>query len=216
MRAIEDVYFVVVNCPQCGETWSCKEEDLLTPFVVDVDIFGPNDDYVEFYDEEEDEDVDEEEEDYEDDEEDDEEEIEDDKYGQAYYYKRNYYNSSSHNNTYNNDENVEDLSDEEVEYILEVKACLEEGGEISKTEHRLLEKLRIKLGISEDRADELEASLNEPQLTEEEMEYLEEYKECLDEGGTISSSERRLLNRLRSKLGISEERAEELEKLQYK
>lgn len=104
-------------------------------------------------------------------------------------------------------------SDVENEYLSEIKACLEEGGEISKGERRLLEKLRIKLGISENRAAELERSLLMPQLTEEEEEYLAEYKECLAEDGTISAGERRLLNRLRDKLGISEERANELENL---
>ncbi|MDE6021650.1 MAG: hypothetical protein K2H01_11730, partial [Ruminococcus sp.] len=103
-------------------------------------------------------------------------------------------------------------SDEENEYLSEFKACLAEGGEISKGERRLLEKLRIKLDISEKRAAELEQSLLTPQLTEVEEEYLAEYKECLAEDGTISAGERRLLNRLRDKLGISEERAKELEK----
>lgn len=101
---------------------------------------------------------------------------------------------------------------DEAEYIEELKACMEDG-EISKGERRLLEKLRVKLGISEIRAAELEASLSEPQLTEEEQEYLNEYQECLAEGGSISAGERRLLDRLRVKLGITEQRAEELENL---
>ena len=104
-------------------------------------------------------------------------------------------------------------SDEEEEYMDEVKACMEEDGEISKGERRLLEKLRIKRGISQKRAAELEASLSNPTLTDAEQEYLDEYRECLDEDGEISAGERRLLNRLRSKLGISEARASELEQI---
>lgn len=105
------------------------------------------------------------------------------------------------------------VSDIESEYVDEVKACFEDGGEISKGERRLLEKIRIKLGITEERAAELEQSVTAPQLTEDEQEYLAEYRECLDEKAEISAGERRLLNRLRDKLGISEERASELEQI---
>ena len=49
-------------------------------------------------------------------------------------------------------------------------------------------------------------------MTDEEQEYLEEVKICLEEDGEISPKERRLLDRLRDKLGISVKRAEELEK----
>ncbi len=105
------------------------------------------------------------------------------------------------------------FSEGEQEYLEEVKMCLEEDDEISPRERRLLDRLRTKLNISEERAKELEESLKTPQLTEEEQEYLEEYKLCLEEDGEISSKERRLLDRLRDKLGISVERAKELEKL---
>ena len=104
----------------------------------------------------------------------------------------------------------------ENEYLDELKACLEEDGEISPKERRLLERLREKLGISSERATELEATLSAPQLTDEEKEYLEEYKACFEEDEEISPKERRLLNRLRDTLGISAERAEELEKLSKK
>ena len=100
---------------------------------------------------------------------------------------------------------------EEQEYLDEVKMCLEEDNDISPRERRLLDRLRIKLNISEERAKELEESLKSPQLTEDEQEYLEEYKLCLEEDGEISSKERRLLDRLRDKLGISVERAKVLE-----
>lgn len=103
------------------------------------------------------------------------------------------------------------VSEDEQEYLEEVKMCLEEDNEISPKERRLLDRLRIKLNISEERAKELEESLKAPQLTENEQEYLEEYKLCLEEDGEISSKERRLLDRLRDKLGISVERAKELE-----
>ena len=102
------------------------------------------------------------------------------------------------------------LTEEEVEYLNELKACLEEDGEISSKERRLLNRLRERLGITEERAEVLEASLLKPELTEEEKEYLDEYKACIEEG-ELSPKEIRLLNRLRMSLGISEERAKELE-----
>lgn len=103
------------------------------------------------------------------------------------------------------------LTPNEQEYLEEYKECLEEDGEISLKERRLLDRLRMKLGISNERALELEEALVF-QLTEEEQEYLEEYKMCLEDG-EISSRERRLLDRLREKLGISQDRANEIENI---
>lgn len=103
-----------------------------------------------------------------------------------------------------------DMTDIEKEYLDELKACLEEDGEISSRERRLLNRLRERLGITEERAEELEVFLLNPQLTEEEQEYLDEYRICKEEG-EISSREKRLLDKLRVKLRISEDRARELE-----
>ena len=105
------------------------------------------------------------------------------------------------------------LDYDEKEYLEEIKACLEEDSEISSRERRLLNRIREKLGISEERAAELEASLMKPQLTEEEQEYLEEYNACLEEDGEITPKARRMLDRFRNRLGLSEERTTEIEKL---
>ena len=102
------------------------------------------------------------------------------------------------------------LTDNENEYVEELKICMKESGGISPGERRLLEKIRIKLGISEIRAKELEEEIF-PQLTEAELEYLEEYKACLKEDEGISPKERRLLDKLRASLSITEERGKELE-----
>lgn len=101
-------------------------------------------------------------------------------------------------------------ADAEKEYLETYKECLLEDGEITAKERRLLDKLRIKLGISEERAKELEVSVNDPVLTTEEQDYIESYKEALVDG-TLSDKERRLLEKLRVMYGISEERARELE-----
>ena len=102
------------------------------------------------------------------------------------------------------------ITEDEKEYVEELKMCMEEDGKISTRERRLLDRLRIRLSISESRAKELEELLR-PQLSEDELEYLEEYKACLEETEEISPKERRLLNKLRISLGISEDRVKELE-----
>lgn len=103
------------------------------------------------------------------------------------------------------------LTSNEQKYIDMVRELLEDG-EITKTGRRLLNMQRERLGISEARAAELETSLSTPQLTDEEKEYLEAYHEACEDG-QISDKERRMLNRLRDMLGISEERAEIIENI---
>ena len=100
------------------------------------------------------------------------------------------------------------VTSEEQEYLEEIRACLDNDGEITSRERRLLDRLRKSLGITEARAKELEASVNS--MSDEEKEYQEELKACLEDG-TISDRERRLLDRLRKSLGISEERAMAIE-----
>lgn len=100
------------------------------------------------------------------------------------------------------------VTSEEQEYLEEIRACLDNDGEISSRERRLLDRLRKTLGITEIRAKELEASVND--MSDDEKEYQEELKACLEDG-TISDRERRLLDRLRKSLGISEERAKAIE-----
>lgn len=102
------------------------------------------------------------------------------------------------------------LTPSEQEYLEEVKFTLEDG-EIGPRERKSLERARIRLGLSEARTAELEASLA-PKLTEEEKEYLEEVKAMLEDG-EIGQRERKSLERTRIRLGISEERAKELETL---
>ena len=100
------------------------------------------------------------------------------------------------------------VTSEEQEYLEEIRACLDNDGEITSRERRLLDRVRKSLGITEARAKELEASVNN--MSDDEKEYQEELKACLEEG-TISDRERRLLDRLRKSLGISEERAKAIE-----
>ena len=100
------------------------------------------------------------------------------------------------------------VTSEEQEYLEEIRACLDNDGEITSRERRLLDRLRKSLGITEARAKELEASVNS--MSDEEKEYQKVLKGCFEDR-TISDRERRLLDRLRKSLGISEERAMAIE-----
>ena len=103
----------------------------------------------------------------------------------------------------------DDLTPEEEKYKEEVLFCLEEGGTITSDERRLLERKRARWGISEERAKEIEQMCS-PSLTEAEQEYIDIYKElCAD--GEVTERRRRMLDRERDSLGISEQRAKELE-----
>lgn len=117
--------------------------------------------------------------------------------------------SSATSNTSNHTSNTS-VSENEQEYLEEIKACLADDGTISDRERRILNRLRDSLGISEQRAKELEDSLNKG-LTDDENEYLDALKDSLIDG-VINNRERRLLDKLRASLGISEARAKELEK----
>lgn len=105
-----------------------------------------------------------------------------------------------------------ELSSEEKEYLDELKECLAENAQISLMERRLLDKFRDRLGISKERADELEHRVMKPVLTDEEKEYIEIFKELSGEG-EITERKRRMLNRERDALGITVERASELEQI---
>lgn len=101
-------------------------------------------------------------------------------------------------------------SDNEAEFIEELKACLQDGI-ITDKERRLLDRIRRSLGISEARAAELETMYQPLSLTAEEQEYADEVKACLEDDGKITAKERRLLDRLAKSLGISPARASEIE-----
>ena len=103
------------------------------------------------------------------------------------------------------------ITAKEQEYLDAIKVCVADG-ELGGSERRLLNRVRIKLGISEERAAELEASLQKPQLTEEEQEYLEAYQEAMEDG-VVSKNERCMLDTLMKMNNISEKRAKEIEML---
>lgn len=109
------------------------------------------------------------------------------------------------------EESSNELSPEEQEYYDALQEYLSDG-EISDRERKMLERVRKALGISAERAAELEAALQQPQLTDDEQEYLEAYREYLVDG-EIDAKARKRLEIFRKGIGISEERAVEIENM---
>ena len=113
-------------------------------------------------------------------------------------------------------EEVEELpesifTEEEKQYMDEVRHMLEDDDKIDEKENRILERFRQKFNLSEDRANELKnILLSAVDLNSQELEYLKEYETFIQDG-EIKERERRLLNRVANLLGISEDRALEIE-----
>ena len=113
----------------------------------------------------------------------------------------------------------EELTEVEEKYKEEVEFLLEDGA-IDAEGRKLLERKRVRWEISEERANEIEQMCFSPSLSDteqeslsdEEKEYIEIYKEISAEG-EMTDRKRRMLDRERDLLGISQERAKELETL---
>ena len=110
-----------------------------------------------------------------------------------------------------------DLSESELAYKEEVEFCLEDESEISAHSRKFLERKRQKLGLSETRAQEIEDMVKASlvSFTDEEKEYMEALDDVIEDG-VIPDNVRRLSERERKSLGISEERAKELEEIKCK
>ena len=104
----------------------------------------------------------------------------------------------------------EDKLSAEQKYLDNLKEFLEDDAEITPRERKMLDRIRQNLGISEERAKELEDSL-QPQLTEDEQEYLEMYREYAEKGD-VTEKERRRLDKFANALGLSDERVKEIER----
>ncbi len=104
--------------------------------------------------------------------------------------------------------------------------CYEKGNGITKDYNKALELYKEALGgtILDEEKEELKEKIDSltakmqgkapvsiTQSNDNEQEYIETLKEIIAEDGEITDRERRLLEKLRTKLGISESRAKELE-----
>lgn len=110
-----------------------------------------------------------------------------------------------------------ELSEDDLAYKEEVEFCLEDASEIDAHSRKFLERKRQKLGLSETRAQEIEDMVKASlvSFTDEEKEYMEALDDVIEDG-VIPNNVRRLLERERKSLGISEERAKELEEIKCK
>lgn len=106
---------------------------------------------------------------------------------------------------------IKEFTKAELEYKEEYEACLADGV-IGSSERRLLDRFANKLGLSPEQVKRIEESAGNP-LTDEEKEYLEEYRTCLTEDPELSASTRRLLSKMAKSLGLTEEQVNKLENL---
>ena len=103
-----------------------------------------------------------------------------------------------------------ELTENEQEYLEMFQETLADGnGQITNSARNLLGKYASRLGITTHRATQLE-QMYLPPFTTEEKEFIEEVRTVIDEGGELTNMSIRLLYKLATKLGISEQRAEEL------
>ena len=108
---------------------------------------------------------------------------------------------------------IAELTDEEQKYIEKVKFCFEDDGQMDLKERRMLDRFRLRFGISGERATELEKMVMgnvEDGLSAEEQEYCDVVSDYASDG-ELSESDLRLLARLASSLGITPEREKELQ-----
>ena len=103
------------------------------------------------------------------------------------------------------------FSDAENQYREEILFMLDDDGIIDEKERRILNRIKDKLKITDEKAKKLENEILTLTVhTPNEKEYIEEFQELLNDG-EITEKERRILNRMAGRLGISEERVKELE-----
>ena len=108
------------------------------------------------------------------------------------------------------------MSENEIKFMDDVKFMLEDDGQIIDTEERILNKMREKYKIEEVRAKEIITKTMKNYASSEEMDYLTEVKNNLNDDGKIGDIERRALDFFRQKLSLSIEKAQKLERLVVK
>lgn len=113
-------------------------------------------------------------------------------------------------NTLPQPNSVTALTNNEDEFLNEVRFCLDDDGIIDSEEQVYLDKVSQKLGLPQTKAQELQNSLISPQIIDNERKYIEAISE-LTIDGKIPSSSLRIVERYRKLYEVSSQRAEELE-----
>lgn len=109
------------------------------------------------------------------------------------------------------DSTIVDLTDDEQAYLESVREFYEDDGTIDEKERSLLDKVRNRWNISKIRASELEAMVIHPIADfDEECEYRDIVRDLIENG--FGEKERKVLEKFKNKLHISDERAAQIEK----
>lgn len=103
------------------------------------------------------------------------------------------------------------LTEKEQEYYDAIRGIVETYGDIPSTERHVLEILRKSLNIPMVRATQIETMFDN-MLSKAEQEYIEAYRDMTADG-PMSEVNRRILDRIMKASGITQERAQQLEKM---
>ncbi|MBF0548330.1 MAG: hypothetical protein HQM08_28095 [Candidatus Riflebacteria bacterium] len=105
------------------------------------------------------------------------------------------------------------LSESEKDYLEEVTA-LAIDGKLNEKALEILERRQKKLGLRDDQCQNLRTSVCPNFLSFAEKEYIEEFRFFIADDKKIDDTERKSLNRIRKKLGLTLGRCKELENLE--
>lgn len=98
----------------------------------------------------------------------------------------------------------------ELEYLQFISVFFETDDNITSCERELIEHKRESLGIKEERAKELEATLSKSRVSTDEKRYLDLYL-CYIKKGCINEIDRKKLRKAANDIGITLKREEEIE-----
>lgn len=105
------------------------------------------------------------------------------------------------------------MSENEKKFMDDVKFMLEDDGKIIDSEKRILETMRTKYGVEENRAKEIISVAIENFAHSAMNDYMTEVENIIKEHGQIDETHRRALDFFIEKLDISTEKAQEIEQL---
>lgn len=108
-----------------------------------------------------------------------------------------------------------DIADPNInleKYKEDVLLMIEDDGVIDEMERNILNRKIKKYGISEKDAIAIEKDLSTWKYSENELNYIQELKEFLEDGG-INEMERRILDRYALKFGVDKEKQMEIDKM---
>ncbi|MBF0548332.1 MAG: hypothetical protein HQM08_28105 [Candidatus Riflebacteria bacterium] len=104
------------------------------------------------------------------------------------------------------------LSESEKDYLEEMTTLAVEGA-LNDKALEILKRRQKKLGLTDDQCKRLRSFVCAGSFSPAEKEYLEEVKFFLEDDKKIDDTERKSLNRIQTKLGLSDRRCQELEEI---